>query len=66
MINLQHPGEHASCGFGLEDSGFSYEPQHLMDEDGMIFKSSISIALQSVFVKCIEKYFARLDHFNYN
>ena len=35
VINLQHPGEHASCGFGLEDSGFSYVPQQFMDEDGM-------------------------------
>jgi len=33
VINLQHPGEHASCGFGLEDSGFSYVPQQFMDED---------------------------------
>ncbi|XP_065058620.1 protein tyrosine phosphatase domain-containing protein 1-like [Rhopilema esculentum] len=33
IINLQHPGEHASCGFGLEPGGFSYVPQEFMDED---------------------------------
>ena len=36
LINLQHPGEHASCGFGLEpESGFSYIPEHFMQEDSM-------------------------------
>ena len=34
IMNLQHPGEHASCGFGLEDGGFSYVPQEFMDQDG--------------------------------
>lgn len=34
LINLQHPGEHSSCGFGLEPvSGFSYIPEHFMQED---------------------------------
>ena len=33
-MNLQHPGEHASCGFGLEEGGFSYIPQEFMDQDG--------------------------------
>ncbi|XP_068719104.1 protein tyrosine phosphatase domain-containing protein 1-like [Montipora capricornis] len=34
IINLQHPGEHASCGFGLEpESGFSYLPEDFMQED---------------------------------
>eukprot|EP00794_Sanderia_malayensis_P006955 gene6955-7736_t len=33
IINLQHPGEHSSCGFGLQASGFSYNPQDFMDED---------------------------------
>jgi len=33
IINLQHPGEHASCGFGLEELGFSYIPQEFMDND---------------------------------
>lgn len=34
IINLQHPGEHASCGFGLEpESGFSYIPEDFMQED---------------------------------
>ena len=34
LINLQHPGEHNSCGFGLESvSGFSYVPEDFMKED---------------------------------
>lgn len=34
LINLQHPGEHSSCGFGLEPvSGFSYVPEDFMKED---------------------------------
>ncbi|XP_041349456.1 protein tyrosine phosphatase domain-containing protein 1-like [Gigantopelta aegis] len=33
VINLQMPGEHASCGHGNEPSGFSYNPQELMDND---------------------------------
>ena len=36
IINLQRPGEHASCGFGLEpESGFSYIPEDFMQEDSM-------------------------------
>ena len=31
VINLQQPGEHASCGYGNDSSGFSYNPQRLMD-----------------------------------
>ena len=34
IINLQHPGEHAACGFGLEAGGFTYIPQDFMDNDG--------------------------------
>ncbi|XP_046745517.1 protein tyrosine phosphatase domain-containing protein 1-like [Diprion similis] len=30
IINLQTPGEHASCGGPLEDSGFSYDPNVFM------------------------------------
>lgn len=34
LINLQHPGEHNSCGFGLEStSGFSYIPEDFMKEE---------------------------------
>lgn len=33
IINLELPGEHASCGPGLEPSGFSYNPQQFMDND---------------------------------
>ncbi|OAD61090.1 Protein tyrosine phosphatase domain-containing protein 1 [Eufriesea mexicana] len=30
IINLQTPGEHASCGGPLEDSGFTYDPNVFM------------------------------------
>lgn len=33
MINLQMSGEHSSCGPGLNQSGFTYDPQQLMDND---------------------------------
>ncbi|XP_022648245.1 protein tyrosine phosphatase domain-containing protein 1-like isoform X2 [Varroa destructor] len=32
VFNLQSPGEHASCGNGLEDEGFSYKPMQLMEK----------------------------------
>ena len=35
VINLQHPGEHANCGFGLEKDGFTYNPQVFMDNGSM-------------------------------
>jgi protein tyrosine phosphatase domain-containing protein 1 len=31
IFNLQSPFEHASCGDGIEPSGFSYIPEHWMD-----------------------------------
>lgn len=32
IINLQHPGEHASCGNPLEpESGFTYQPETFME-----------------------------------
>ena len=34
IINLQTPGEHAGCGPSREPSGFSYDPQDFMDNDG--------------------------------
>ncbi|KAL2620830.1 hypothetical protein R1flu_001035 [Riccia fluitans] len=38
VINLQVPGEHASCGDGvLLESGFSYTPQHLMERQIFYF-----------------------------
>ena len=37
VINLQQSGEHASCGPGLEASGFSYDPQDFMDSDSELF-----------------------------
>ena len=36
LINLQHPGEHVSCGFGIDPvSGFSYDPEDFMKDDSM-------------------------------
>ncbi|CAB4038206.1 tyrosine phosphatase domain-containing 1 isoform X2 [Paramuricea clavata] len=40
VINLQHPGEHANCGFGLENSGFTYNPEAFMD-NGIFFYNFI-------------------------
>lgn len=32
IINLQRPGEHASCGYPLEpESGFTYRPEVFME-----------------------------------
>ncbi|CAL4066887.1 unnamed protein product, partial [Meganyctiphanes norvegica] len=36
VINLQLPGEHASCGSPLNESGFSYDPAAFM-EQGIFF-----------------------------
>ncbi|KAK0399585.1 hypothetical protein QR680_003122 [Steinernema hermaphroditum] len=36
VINLQHVGEHASCGPPLHKSGFSYDPESLMS-NGIYF-----------------------------
>ena len=33
LINLQLPGEHAHCGT-LEQSGFTYDPNTFMTNDG--------------------------------
>ena len=33
IINLQKPGEHASCGNPLEEGGFSYRSKDFMDND---------------------------------
>ncbi|XP_067212194.1 protein tyrosine phosphatase domain-containing protein 1-like isoform X2 [Linepithema humile] len=33
IINLQTPGEHASCGSPLENSGFTYDPNIFMKND---------------------------------
>ena len=30
VFNLQEPGEHPFCGFGIKESGFSYYPEKLM------------------------------------
>ena len=39
VMNLQHPGEHASCGYGLEEgSGFSYIPEDFMQADSKLCK----------------------------
>ncbi|XP_020707789.2 protein tyrosine phosphatase domain-containing protein 1-like isoform X3 [Athalia rosae] len=33
IVNLQTPGEHASCGGPLEDSGFAYDPNVFMTHE---------------------------------
>ncbi|GAB1603395.1 protein tyrosine phosphatase domain-containing protein 1-like [Argonauta hians] len=33
VINLQEKGEHASCGAGLQPSGFSYNPEDFMSKN---------------------------------
>jgi protein tyrosine phosphatase domain-containing protein 1 len=33
IINLQKPGEHASCGNPLEGSGFTYDPNIFMENN---------------------------------
>lgn len=39
VINLQIPGEHASCGNPLEpESGFSYHPEVFMENNSKSFK----------------------------
>lgn len=40
VINIQKPGEHASCGEHLDESGFSYNPQLFMDNDGELLSIS--------------------------
>ena len=36
VINLQRPGEHATCGPNeLKSGGFSYDPEEFMSKDGM-------------------------------
>ncbi|KAK4471712.1 hypothetical protein MN116_005114 [Schistosoma mekongi] len=30
IFNMQTPGEHSSCGYGLQTSGFSYDPVNFM------------------------------------
>lgn len=38
VINLQIPGEHASCGNPLEpESGFSYRPEVFMENNSKCF-----------------------------
>jgi protein tyrosine phosphatase domain-containing protein 1 len=37
IINLQHPDEHASCGLGVRESGFSYEPEEFMQAESENF-----------------------------
>lgn len=42
VINLQIPGEHASCGNPLEpESGFSYCPEVFMENNSMYLKKVI-------------------------
>ena len=50
IINLQHPGEHSACGFGLEPGGFSYIPQDFMDNNS---KSDITDNFQNIWRNCL-------------
>lgn len=44
VINLQLPGEHASCGNPLEpESGFSYRPEVFMENNSMYFCRNFEI-----------------------
>lgn len=36
VISIQKPGEHADCGYGLEKSGFTYDPQMFMENGSKI------------------------------
>ena len=36
VFNLQEPGEHPFCGFGIKSSGFSYYPEKLMAAGSML------------------------------
>lgn len=43
VINLQTPGEHASCGNPLEpESGFSYRPEVFMENNSMLLLSVVA------------------------
>ncbi|KAH3767279.1 phosphatases II [Pelomyxa schiedti] len=62
VVNLQLPGEHASCGDRLVEGGFSYDPQEFMNA-GIYFYSfgwpdmstpDLSHALDIVQVMCFE------------
>lgn len=35
IVNLQVPGEHASCGDGTHPSGFSYLPEEFMNHQSI-------------------------------
>lgn len=37
IFNLQLSGEHAWCGDGIESSGFSYDPQHFMNNNILFY-----------------------------
>ena len=34
VVNLQLPWEHSRCGPGMESSGFTYQPEELMNNGG--------------------------------
>ena len=38
VFNLQEPGEHHRCGFGIKSSGFSYFPEKLMAAGSKFFR----------------------------
>ena len=41
LINLQTPGEHASCGGPLEESGFTYDPNEFMKNGSKFTSQSV-------------------------
>lgn len=49
IINLQTPGEHSSCGGNLEESGFTYDPNHFMKNGSESLKDEHSLDFHSRF-----------------
>src|SRR5258708_5778296 len=43
IINLQEPGEHANCGHGIGENGFSYKPEEFMDNKSKCWNRLILI-----------------------
>ncbi|XP_043794705.1 protein tyrosine phosphatase domain-containing protein 1-like isoform X2 [Apis laboriosa] len=48
IINLQTPGEHASCGGPLEESGFTYDPNVFM-KHGRLGRTGVLIACYLIY-----------------
>lgn len=66
MINLQTPGEHASCGPPLTSSGFTYHPDVFMANDSENALSTYDNVPVTAFAQgstCVFKNCDRLSHF---